>query len=251
MQYSIDKCSVVDVDADIIVNAANCYLLPGGGVCEAIFAKAGEEELLKECKEYGYVNIGQVAVTKGYNTGAKIIIHAVGPAKLLHPDWENLLEILYRNILYTADDSGLESIAIPCISVGHCGCPLLESTTIALRVIKDFQPNNLKTCQLCCYTDNELQTYRMVDCMLKHDISFEEYNTYEQYILDLINETYNKHLIISPLGFYIKDKNNDTVCTCSLPPNIGVMYIDIARTSKLFITKNGDMEIHVTLNNKD
>ena len=251
MQYYIEKCSVVDIDADIIVNAANNHLLPGGGVCEAIFEKAGEDKLFKECKEYGFVATGNVAVTEGYDTGAKIIIHAVGPSKYFNPDWKELLEKLYKNILTTADESGLHTIAIPCISVGHCGCPLEESSLIAMKVVNEYNPSNLKECYLCCYSDKEYTTYKKTGCMLKYNISHEEYNTYEQYILNLINETHNKCITISPLGFYIKDKDNDTICTCSLPPNIGFMYIEIARSSNLFIAKNGDMEIHVTLNKKD
>ncbi|MBO7218957.1 MAG: macro domain-containing protein, partial [Clostridia bacterium] len=244
MQYYIKKCSVVDIDADIIVNAANCNLLPGGGVCEAIFAKAGEEELLKECKEYGYVNMGQVAVTKGYNTGAKIIIHAVGPAKLLHPDWENLLEMLYRNILYTADDSGLESIAIPCISVGHCGCPLLESTLIAMKVVRDFTPSNLKYCYLCCYTNKEQYTYQVVDCMLKHNISFTEFYNSEQFLLTHISRTKNKYIIFKNNAIY--DDNNQPLhkylfAGCVLSIDVA-KYKDIAHTSNLFKTEYDSKE---------
>ena len=37
------KADITGLDFDIIVNAANSRLLPGGGVCGAIFSKAGKE----------------------------------------------------------------------------------------------------------------------------------------------------------------------------------------------------------------
>ena len=41
MKLILRKGNVVDADADAIVNAANPYLQAGGGVCGAIFQKAG------------------------------------------------------------------------------------------------------------------------------------------------------------------------------------------------------------------
>ena len=79
MKFEIKNCSVLDAGAEIIVNAANNYLSCGGGVCGAIFAKAGDLELEAECKEYGFVPTGSAAITSGLKTGAKYIIHAVGP----------------------------------------------------------------------------------------------------------------------------------------------------------------------------
>ena len=40
---------ITELSVDAIVNAANEELQPGGGVCGAIFAKAGYEKLVKAC----------------------------------------------------------------------------------------------------------------------------------------------------------------------------------------------------------
>lgn len=38
---------------DVIVNAANSALAPGGGVCGAIFAAAGYAEMARACRKLG------------------------------------------------------------------------------------------------------------------------------------------------------------------------------------------------------
>ena len=44
--------SCADRNADVIVNAANCYLAEGGGICGVIFRKAGSAELTAACREH-------------------------------------------------------------------------------------------------------------------------------------------------------------------------------------------------------
>lgn len=41
---------ITELEVESIVNAANEYLAPGGGVCGAIFAAAGRKELAQECR---------------------------------------------------------------------------------------------------------------------------------------------------------------------------------------------------------
>jgi len=69
---------IINSKADAIVNAANKYLSAGGGVCGAIFEKAGYDKLQAECNEIGYCETGSAVITNGYDL-CKYIIHAVGP----------------------------------------------------------------------------------------------------------------------------------------------------------------------------
>ena len=163
MKFEIKHCSVLDAGSEIIVNAANNYLSCGGGVCGAIFAKAGDLELEAECKEYRYVQTGSVAVTNGLKTGAKYIIHAVGPNFYIDKyDWQEKLANAYRNALFTAEDAQAKSIAFPCISTGIFGCPFNEATHIALNEIACHEANSLEVCYLCCYTDVEYKEYTRI-----------------------------------------------------------------------------------------
>jgi len=130
-------------------------------VCGAIFEKAGFEELEKECKQYGgYVNTGSAVITNGYKTGAKYIIHAVGPNIYNNTNnWQEKLASAYRKSLEIADEVMAKSIAFPCISTGIFGCPLEEATQIAINEIKNFQPTNLEICYFACFTEREYQIY--------------------------------------------------------------------------------------------
>ena len=73
----IQKISIVDLDTDVIVNAANSGLLAGGGVCAAIFEAAGYDKLTKACNKIGHCKIGSAVITPGFDLKAKYIIHAV------------------------------------------------------------------------------------------------------------------------------------------------------------------------------
>ena len=56
---------------DAIVNAANSGLKMGGGVCGAIFKRAGAAKLQAECNLKKYCPPGQAVITNGYDLKAK------------------------------------------------------------------------------------------------------------------------------------------------------------------------------------
>lgn len=160
MRFEVKFCSVLDAGADIVVNAANNYLSCGGGVCGAIFQKAGVELLEEECKQFGFVKTGSAVITNGFNSGAKYIIHAVGPSICEDKDdWREKLASAYRNSLIIADKTNENSVAFPCISTGIFGCPFNESTHIALNEVANFDAKNLEVCYLCCFNEYEYKIY--------------------------------------------------------------------------------------------
>ena len=158
MKIEILNDSIINSKADAIVNAANKYLSAGGGVCGAIFEKAGYDKLQAECNEIGYCETGYAVITKGYDL-CKYIIHSVGPDYYFDPNPSELLKSAYLSSLKLADEKGLKSIAFPCISTGIFGYPLKEATKIALNTVLNFNSQNLETCYLYCYTQEEYEIY--------------------------------------------------------------------------------------------
>lgn len=83
MPFQILHNDITNMETDAIVNAANSKLIAGGGVCGAIFNKAGRDELQKECTILATCAVGHAVITKGYNLKSKYIIHTVGPIYIM------------------------------------------------------------------------------------------------------------------------------------------------------------------------
>ena len=139
MSLNIKLENLVKMDVDAIVNAANKELLPGGGVCGAIFQGAKSKSLEMDCKKLSPIKTGQAVITSAYNLPSKYIIHAVGP---IYRDGlsgeEEFLRNAYLNSLKLAKKHSIKSIAFPLISAGIYGYPLKEACKIAVDTIREF-----------------------------------------------------------------------------------------------------------------
>jgi O-acetyl-ADP-ribose deacetylase (regulator of RNase III) len=135
---SIVLGDITRIEVDAIVNAANEWMLGGGGVDGAIHAAAGPE-LLAACKAIPEVRpgircpVGEARITPGFNLPAKHIIHTVGPR------WHGgtkgepaLLASCYKACLALALHNQIQSIAFPAISTGAFAYPLLPACRIAV-----------------------------------------------------------------------------------------------------------------------
>ena len=139
MPLTFLRADITTLSCDVVVNAANTKLLPGGGVCGAIFKAAGFLPLALACRKIGSCAVGSAVMTKGFKLKAKAIIHTVGPVYGKDPaNQERLLGDCYRNSLRLAAEKGFESIAFPLISSGIYGYPKDKALRIATNAIKDF-----------------------------------------------------------------------------------------------------------------
>ncbi|MBN9643835.1 macro domain-containing protein [Corynebacterium mendelii] len=137
MSCEIVTGDITTIAADAIVNAANTDLAPGGGVCGAIFAAAGAEQLEQALAGLGPIATGEAVATPAFGLNATIIIHAAGPIYCNHTpaEAERLLADAYRNSIELAAEKGCSSIAFPLISSGIYGYPKDEALKVAQRSI--------------------------------------------------------------------------------------------------------------------
>jgi len=157
MPLKIIQADITKMQVDAIVNAANVNLRMGGGVCGAIFAAAGADQLQEECNRIGKCPVGESVITKGYALPARYIIHTVGPV------WQGgshneaqLLYNCYKNSLELAKKHECRSIAFPLISTGIFGYPKEPAIHIAISAINEFLDTHEMEVYLTIYDEQTL-----------------------------------------------------------------------------------------------
>ena len=139
MPFQIIRNDITKVRADAIVNTANPQPMIGGGTDSAIYAAAGEKELLVERKKIGKIQPGQAMPTDAFKLQAKYIIHTVGPSWIDGQHGERaFLHSCYENSLNLAAKLQCESVAFPLIATGVYQFPKDEALQIALFEINKF-----------------------------------------------------------------------------------------------------------------
>lgn len=139
---SIDKLSVIrssllDADADVIVNAANSLMRGGGAIDGLIHQRAGHKMLLElqRVAPRG-CEIGEVVLTPGFDLKHKWVIHTPGPIWRGGNDGEpELLAKCYRNAMLKAREVDARTIAFCSISTGVYGFPIERAAPIAFDAV--------------------------------------------------------------------------------------------------------------------
>ena len=159
MPFNIIQNDITQMRVDAIVNAANTYLMQGGGVCGAIFDAAGAEKLQAACDRLAPIKTCEAVITPGFNLPAKFIIHAAGPVydQERAEQCEQQLHTVYFNSLLLAVKNGCKSIAFPLISSGIYGYPKDEALKIAISAIRSFLRENEIDVFLVAFDEATLQ----------------------------------------------------------------------------------------------
>jgi len=150
-------------DMTAVVNAANAWLKPGGGVAGAIHRAAGPG-LEEECRPLAPIKPGQAVITGGHNLPNKYVIHCLGPRWGIDKPEDKLLADCYRNALKLADERKIDSIAFPAISTGIFGYPVEEAAKVALNTIKEVIPTlkHVKKIRFVLHSDRDLMVHEKV-----------------------------------------------------------------------------------------
>lgn len=134
------KGNITEIQADVIVNAANTELAHGGGVARAIAMSAGEE-LIKESDDIGFVPLGDFAATTAGNLKAKEVVHiptidyTKGGKKITYEELKNA----WRKTLQYCRDKGYKSIATPLLGGGIVGLDKEKVENILSKTSSEFE----------------------------------------------------------------------------------------------------------------
>jgi len=123
-------------DIEAVVNAANAWLRPGGGVAGALHRAAGPG-LEEECRPLAPILPGQAVVTGGHNLPNRCVIHCLGPVYGVDKPSDKLLGDCYRSALWLADREKVASIAFPSLSTGAFGYPVREAARVAMDAVRE------------------------------------------------------------------------------------------------------------------
>jgi O-acetyl-ADP-ribose deacetylase (regulator of RNase III) len=126
-------------DMQAVVNAANAWLRPGGGVAGAIHRAAGPG-LEEECRALAPIKPGEAVISGAHNLSNEYVIHCLGPVYGKDEPADKLLADCYRNAVQVAEENAIASIAFPSISTGIFGYPKQEAAQVAFKTIIDLLP---------------------------------------------------------------------------------------------------------------
>ena len=157
---------ITNLEVECIVNAANPYLMRGGGVCGAIHRAAGMELDQYLDNTYTGCPTGEARISPGFQAKASFIIHTVAPI------WKDgtqnepvLLESCYIKTLELAKEHHIQSIAFPALGCGIYGYPIDQGTKIACETVKKILENNTREdnpCKVifCCFSEETYNIYK-------------------------------------------------------------------------------------------
>ena len=172
MPFQIIRNDITKVKADAIVNTANPKPRVGSGTDSAIYAAAGQEQLLAARKKIGEIAPGDAAYTEAYQLDARYIIHTAGPVWIdgTHGEREVLRSWLR-----------CESVAFPLIASGVYGFPKDEALQIALSEISRFLMTHEMKVLLVVFGRKALQlSERLVGSIAQYIDDHAERRLYEE-----------------------------------------------------------------------
>lgn len=143
MEMEVKRGSILEVEADVIVNAANSQGWMGGGVAGVIKRAAGPD-VEREAVEKAPIPVGEAVLTSGGKTKFKGIIHAptMDRSAMRIPP-ENVSKATLA-ALRLADQEGCETIAVPGMGTGVGGVSTDEAARRMVEIVKGFAPLRLR-----------------------------------------------------------------------------------------------------------
>ncbi|MBI3753398.1 MAG: macro domain-containing protein [Deltaproteobacteria bacterium] len=143
MEIVVMQGSLLDADADVIVNAANSLGLMGGGVAMVIKKTTGDA-VEEEAKKNAPIPVGKAILTTAGNLKFKGIIHA--PTMEIPGIRIPLVSVgkATKAALKLADEHGFSAVAFPGMGTGVGGVKKDAAANAMIETIQDFKAQSLK-----------------------------------------------------------------------------------------------------------
>jgi len=143
VDIEVIKGSLLEVDADVIVNPANSLGLMGGGVA-GLIKRFGGKEIEEEAVKKAPIEVGRAILTSAGSLKFKGVIHAPTMEEPAMVTTEEKVRKAVRAALKLADELGFESLAMPGMGTGVGRLPKEVSAKAMIEEIKAFKPSSLK-----------------------------------------------------------------------------------------------------------
>lgn len=145
---------------DAIVNATNPAMMHGGGVCGAIFDKAGSRELTNYIKNNFSTNmvVGEMCITPGFKIGMDIIF-AQGP-KYYECDFPiEELKKTYLNLLDTIKSNNYKNVLLPSLGTGIYGYKHSDVGKMVVDTLSEYIKDTDINIDLVLYFEKDKKYY--------------------------------------------------------------------------------------------
>ncbi len=143
MEIIIQKGSLLEAEADAIVNPANSRGLMGGGVA-GVIRKVGGEEIEREAVSKAPVPVGSAVITTAGKLPFRGVIHSPTMEEPAMRTTEEKVRASVRSALEVAEKEGFESIAFPGMGTGVGRVPKDVSARAMIQEIRGFSAKSLK-----------------------------------------------------------------------------------------------------------
>ena len=151
--------SLLKVEAQAIVNAANSHGLMGGGIAGVIRRTAGPQ-VEDEARRQAPIPVGRAVLTSGGRTRFKGIIHApTMPEPAMRVPARNV-RLATRAALRLADEKGFVSLAVPGMGTGVGRVAPEEAAKCMIEEIRQFHPQSLQSVILVDIDPGMVQAWR-------------------------------------------------------------------------------------------
>ncbi|WP_461831593.1 ADP-ribose-binding protein [Aquifex sp.] len=143
MDIRVLKGSILDVEAEAIVNPANSRGFMGGGVA-GVIKREGGQDIEIDTTEKAPIPVGSAVLTTAGRLKFKGVIHAPTMEEPAMPSSEEKIRKATRAALELADREGFRVIAFPGMGTGVGGVPKKIAAKAMVEEIRNFNAKNLE-----------------------------------------------------------------------------------------------------------